>query len=97
MCIGRVSSGNRTLLGIQRRGRVGVVSSSSKLATPSCSSSPRYYWGRERKRDGERERERERDGERERERERERKRDGERERERDGEREREIKPCYVQV
>ena len=45
MCIGRVSSGNRTLLGIQRRGRVGVVSSSSKLATPSCSSSPRYYGG----------------------------------------------------
>ena len=48
MCIGRVSSGNRTLLGIQRRGRVGVVSSSSKLATLSCSSSPRYYWERER-------------------------------------------------
>ena len=62
MCMGSVSSGNRTLLDTQRRGRVGVVSSSSKLATPSCSSSPRYYKQRERGEGGrERERERERD------------------------------------
>ena len=42
MCIGRVSPGNRTLEGIQRRGRVGLASSSSILAGPSSSSSPRY-------------------------------------------------------
>ena len=42
ICIGRVSSGKRTLLGMQSNGRVGVVSSSSILAGSSSSISPKY-------------------------------------------------------
>ena len=42
MCMGKVSPGNRIRDGIQRRGKVGVVSSSSILAGSSSSRSPRY-------------------------------------------------------
>ena len=42
MCMGRVSSGKSTRPGIQRRGMVGVVASSSTAAWLSESKSPRY-------------------------------------------------------